>query len=89
VLVHKFVCQGTVEEKIDSLIKDKTALSNDLLEGGAETLLTEMDNEVLLQLVSLDIEKNLTQINRERICHSIDGHLMYQSRNGAQKHSAK
>jgi non-specific serine/threonine protein kinase len=57
VLVHKFVCQGTVEEKIDSLIKDKTALANDLLEGGAETLLTEMDNEALLQLVSLDIEK--------------------------------
>jgi SNF2 family DNA or RNA helicase len=57
VLVHKFVCQGTVEEKIDSLIKDKTALANDLLEGGAETLLTEMDNEALLKLVSLDIEK--------------------------------
>ena len=57
VLVHKFVCQGTVEEKIDSLIKDKTALANDLLEGGAETLLTEMDNEALLKLVSLDIDK--------------------------------
>jgi non-specific serine/threonine protein kinase len=57
VLVHKFVCQGTVEEKIDSLIQDKTALANDLLEGGAETLLTEMDNEALLKLVSLDIEK--------------------------------
>jgi superfamily II DNA or RNA helicase len=57
VLVHKFVCQGTVEEKIDSLIQDKTALANDLLKGGAETLLTEMDNEALLKLVSLDIEK--------------------------------
>ena len=57
VLVHKFVCQGTVEEKIDSLIKDKTALAKDLLEGGAETLLTEMDNEALLKLVSLDIDK--------------------------------
>jgi superfamily II DNA or RNA helicase len=57
VLVHKFVCQGTVEEKIDALIKEKTALANDLLEGGAGTLLTEMDDKALLNLVSLDIEK--------------------------------
>lgn len=57
VLVHKFVCQGTIEEKIDALINEKTALTNDLLEGGADTLLTEMDNEALLNLVSLDIEK--------------------------------
>jgi non-specific serine/threonine protein kinase len=58
VLVHKFVCQGTVEEKIDALIKEKRALANDLLEGGGEMLLTEMDNEALLNLVSLDIEKS-------------------------------
>ncbi|NOZ11729.1 MAG: DEAD/DEAH box helicase [Gammaproteobacteria bacterium] len=57
VLVHKFVCQGTIEEKIDALIKEKTALAGDILEGGGETLLTEMDNEALLNLVSLDIEK--------------------------------
>jgi len=58
VLVHKFVCQGTVEEKIDALINEKRALADDLLEGGGEMLLTEMDNEVLLNLVSLDIEKS-------------------------------
>ncbi|MES9857565.1 MAG: DEAD/DEAH box helicase [Sedimenticola sp.] len=57
VLVHKFICQGTVEEKIDALINEKTALANDLLEGGANTLLTEMDDKALLKLVSLDIEK--------------------------------
>ena len=57
VLVHKFICPGTVEEKIDALINEKTALANDLLDGGADTLLTEMDNEALLNLVSLDIEK--------------------------------
>ncbi len=57
VLVHKFVCPGTVEEKIDALINEKKALANDLLNGGADTLLTEMDNEALLNLVSLDIEK--------------------------------
>ncbi len=58
VLVHKFICQGTVEEKIDALINEKKALATDLLEGGAETLLTEMDNDALIDLVSLDIEKS-------------------------------
>ena len=57
VLVHKFICQGTVEEKIDALINEKMSLANDLLSGGAETLLTEMDDETLLDLVSLDINK--------------------------------
>ena len=55
VLVHKFVCRGTVEEKIDELIESKRQLSRDLLEGGAELLLTEMKDEELLKLVALDI----------------------------------
>lgn len=57
VLVHKFICQGTIEEKIDALISEKMALANDLLKGGTDTLITEMDNEALLNLVSLDIER--------------------------------
>jgi non-specific serine/threonine protein kinase len=58
VLVHKFVCRGTVEEKIDALITEKTALSTQLLDsGGAEKMLTEMDNRELLRFVSLDIAK--------------------------------
>jgi hypothetical protein len=55
VLVHKFLCRGTVEEKIDQLIESKRQLSQDLLEDGAETLLTEMNDEELLQLVALDL----------------------------------
>ncbi|MGD0946025.1 MAG: DEAD/DEAH box helicase [Candidatus Binatia bacterium] len=55
VLVHKFVCRGTVEEKIDQLIESKRQLSQDLLEGGAELLLTELKDEELLKLVALDI----------------------------------
>ena len=55
VLVHKFVCRGTVEEKIDALIDSKRQLSQDLLEGGAELLLTEMKDDELLKLVSLDL----------------------------------
>ncbi len=57
VLVHKFICQGTVEEKIDALIQDKTALASDILEGGTEAMLTEMDNEQLLKMVSLDVDR--------------------------------
>ena len=55
VLVHKFVCRGTVEEKIDALIESKRQLSADLFEGGAELLLTEMKDDDLLNLVRLDI----------------------------------
>ena len=55
VLVHKFVCRGTVEEKIDKLIESKQQLSKDLLEGGADLLLTEMNDGDLLRLVALDL----------------------------------
>ena len=55
VLVHKFVCRGTVEEKIDQLIDAKRRLSQDLLEGGGERLVTEMNDDELLTLVALDL----------------------------------
>ena len=57
VLVHKFVCRGTIEEKIDALVKEKMQLSNDILSDGGEVLLTELDDHALLNLVSLDLEK--------------------------------
>ncbi|CAE6867940.1 RNA polymerase-associated protein RapA [Paraburkholderia aspalathi] len=55
VLVHKFVCRGTVEDRIDQLIETKQKLVKDVLEGGAELLLTEMSDRELLDLVKLDI----------------------------------
>jgi len=55
VLVQKFVCRGTVEEKIDALIESKRDLSEGLLAGPGEISLTEMSNDALLQLVALDI----------------------------------
>ena len=61
VLVHKFVCRGTVEEKIDALIESKRRLSTDMLEGGAELLLTELKDDELLDLVALDINKALKE----------------------------
>ena len=57
VVVHKFICRGTVEEKIDALIEEKTNLSDDILKAGAESMLTEMSNEELLKIVVLDIDR--------------------------------
>ena len=56
VLVHKFVCRGTVEERIDALIAEKTSVARDVVEGG-ERLLTEMENDELLDFVALDLHK--------------------------------
>ena len=55
VLVHKLVCRGTVEERIDAMLEDKKSLSRELLEGGGEVPLTELDDRELLRLVSLDV----------------------------------
>ena len=56
VLVHKFVCKGTVEERIDELIAHKQYLSEEILSDGAESILTEMSNDELLDLVKLDLQ---------------------------------
>jgi non-specific serine/threonine protein kinase len=55
VLVHKFICRGTVEDKIDQMIESKQQLAGDFLSGGADMLLTEMKDEELLKLVALDL----------------------------------
>jgi superfamily II DNA or RNA helicase len=55
VLVHKFICRGTVEEKIDAMIDAKQGLSDALLTGGGEVGLTEMSDDALLRLVALDL----------------------------------
>ncbi len=55
VLVHKFVCQGTIEEKIDAMIEAKRTLSQELLAGSGEIKLTEIRDDELLRLVALDL----------------------------------
>ena len=62
VLVHKFVCRGTVEEKIDQLLESKKKLSTDLLEGGGDLLLTEMKDDELLRIVGLDLNAALKEM---------------------------
>jgi SNF2 family DNA or RNA helicase len=49
VLVHKFVCQGTLEERIDTIISQKKELADEILgtDGGAEQLLLKLDDENL------------------------------------------
>jgi non-specific serine/threonine protein kinase len=57
VIVHKFVCQGTIEQRIDALIEEKMALAQDLIGdgSGAEKLLTDMSSDELLDFVKLDV----------------------------------
>ncbi len=60
VLVHKFVCRGTVEEKIESLIADKVGLARDLMaDTEGDTVLTELNDADLLKMVALDVTKAL------------------------------
>ncbi len=61
VLVHKFVCRGTVEERIDRLIAEKRGLADAVLTGGGETALTEMDDTTLLRFVALDLKSALAE----------------------------
>ena len=61
VLVHKFVCRGTVEDKIDQMIESKRQISQDLLEGGADLMLTELKDNELLKLVALDLNAALKE----------------------------
>jgi superfamily II DNA or RNA helicase len=55
VLVHPFICRGTVEERIAAMLEEKRGLADELLEGGGETMLTEMRDEDLLRFVALDL----------------------------------
>ena len=55
VMVHKFICSGTVEEKIDQLISSKKELAENVIGTGGESMITEMSNEELLSLLRLEV----------------------------------
>jgi SNF2 family DNA or RNA helicase len=55
VIVHKFITRGTIEEKIDMLIEDKTKLSKEIISDMQENWVTEMDNAELMDLFRLSI----------------------------------
>ncbi|PSB01076.1 DEAD/DEAH box helicase [Merismopedia glauca] len=53
VQVHKFVCKGTLEEKINDIIESKKQLSEQTVDAG-EQWLTELDTDKLRNLLLLD-----------------------------------
>lgn len=53
VQVHKFVCSGTLEERIHEMLESKKALADQVI-GGGEAWLSEMDTDQLRQLLLLD-----------------------------------
>jgi non-specific serine/threonine protein kinase len=61
VIVHKFVCRGTVEERIDALIEQKKGLATDVLAAGGEGLITELPDADVLRIVALDLESALAE----------------------------
>jgi len=55
VFVHKFVCLGTLEERIDQMIEEKKALAESVI-GSGESWLTELSNQELKDIISLRSE---------------------------------
>ncbi len=53
VMVHKLVCQQTIEEKIDRIIESKKELAENVIGGGAESWITELGNDELMSLMRL------------------------------------
>jgi len=53
VIVHKFITKGTIEERIDLMIEDKTKLLQGIIPDQQENWMTEMDNKQLVELFRL------------------------------------
>ena len=56
VLVHKFICNGTLEDRIDAMIESKSALAMEII-GHGENALTELSDEMLGSLLKLEDEE--------------------------------
>ncbi len=63
VMVHKFICGGTLEDRIDAMIERKTQLASEIVTSG-ETFLTELSNAELREILSLSSEA-VTDENEE------------------------
>jgi hypothetical protein len=53
VMVHKFICSGTLEDRIDQMIEQKTRLAAEIIRNG-EKFLTELSNDALRDVLRLD-----------------------------------
>ena len=54
VMVHKLVCQGTIEEKIDDMIESKRALAENVIGSDSGKWITELSNDELMTLLRLE-----------------------------------
>lgn len=54
VMVHKLVCEGTIEEKINELINSKKALADNIIGARGEQWITEFSNEELMSMLRLE-----------------------------------
>lgn len=54
VIVHKLVCEGTIEEKIDAMIQSKKELAENVIGSGGEKWITELSNEELMSMLRLE-----------------------------------
>lgn len=55
VFVHKLVCERTIEEKIDQMLRFKREMSENVLGGSGENWITDLSNEELLSVLRLDM----------------------------------
>ena len=55
VFVHRFVAQGTIEEKIDTLLRSKQQLADRIVGEGSEQWITEMSDQELLNMMKLEV----------------------------------
>lgn len=54
VMVYKFVCKGTIEEKIDQLINSKKELAENVVGSTSENWITELSDKELFSLLKLE-----------------------------------
>lgn len=55
VMVHKFICTGTIEEKIDALIDDKKKLAGEVVPSAGENWITELNDNDIKEMFKLTL----------------------------------
>lgn len=55
VQVHKMICTGTLEERIDEMLEEKQQLADQII-GGGENWITELSDNEIRQLFQLNLE---------------------------------
>jgi SNF2 family DNA or RNA helicase len=53
VQVHRMICAGTIEERIDELIEAKRGLATSIVDRGVEGAISELTDDELADLVEL------------------------------------